>query len=474
MSVVSDHDLNKLKSIVGDKNYYDTPQDKAPFEADWRGRKSGKTPLVLFPTTTKVVSKVVTYCHQNGIKMVPQGGNTGLVMGGIPSDGADEIIINLSRMNEISNIDPKAYTITCQAGATLQSVQEAATEKNRLFPLSLAAEGSCQIGGNIATNAGGIHVLRYGNMREQILGLEVVLPNGEIWNGLKSLRKDNAGYDLKQIFIGAEGTLGIITEANMKLYPKPSHIATAAIGFKTMERGLNIFSSLREAMGDNLVAFEIFPQNGLDIVLKHLPQARAPLNVSTHFYAIAEIWAFSDPDEMDKQFSEQLMRLIEQNQAQDIALIQNQGQRENLWTIRESLAPALKREGAGFAFDLSIPISQIPEFLDQAARGLEQFMKGIQIIAFGHLGDGNIHYNIAPPKGMDVSKILEKRSEVQTLMHDLTYEFSGSIAAEHGVGVQKVDALAHYKSPTERALFKSLKQALDPKNLMNAGRIIKL
>ena len=464
--------IQEFKNIVGDNGYLDEAKDVKPYEDDWRGRKSGKTPLVLFPNSTEQVSKIARTANDNNVKLVPQGGNTGLVLGGIPSDDGDEVVINLSRMNKIINIDPNAYTLTCEAGAVLQSVQEAADERNRLFPLSLASEGSCQVGGNIATNAGGIHVLRYGNMREQVLGLEVVLPNGDIWNGIKALRKDNAGYDLKQMFIGSEGTLGIITKATLKLVPKPTSIETAMIGMENTESAIKLLAHLRASLGDGLVAFEIFPHTGLEIVIKNIPNSRNPMEQPSKWYAICEMWGFEQQEQLNDRFTKTLMECCEDGLADDVVLATSETQRKNFWDLRENFAPALKAEGAGFAFDISIPISEISNFLTKADNALEQHLTGIRTIAFGHAGDGNLHYNIAPPSGMTTPELLERRAEIVRIVHDITHNLSGSIAAEHGVGTQKAGELLLYKSETELAMFRALKNALDPKGLMNAGRII--
>jgi FAD/FMN-containing dehydrogenase len=464
--------LSALKNIVGDKGFIDDAKDMVPHTDDWRGRKSGKSPLILFPTTVQQVSDIVKISYENDIKLVPQGGNTGLVLGGIPSDDGDEVVVNLARMNKIINVDAESYTLTCEAGVILQSAQKAALENNRLFPLNIAAEGSCHIGGNIATNAGGIHVLRYGNMREQVLGLEVVLPNGEIWNGLKALRKDNAGYDLKQMFIGAEGTLGIITKATLKLVPKPSNIETAMIGINSPEDTISLLAHLRSTLGDGLVAFEIFPHNGLEIVLKNMPNLRNPMQKSANWYAICELWGFEDSEQLNNRFTKALMKSCDDGLARDVILASSEAQRKDFWNIRELFAPALKIEGAGIAFDISIPLSQISCFLKRADKAVKAHIKGIKTIPFGHAGDGNLHYNIAPPDGMSTDELLIRREEIVRIVHDIANDLDGSIAAEHGVGTQKTGEILRYKSASEIAMFKALKNALDPKGLMNAGRII--
>ena len=466
--------LSNFKSIVGDSAILTEAKGKAPHEGDWRGRKSGKTPVVVLPSSTEQVASIVRICHENDIKMVPQGGNTGLVLGGIPSDDDDEVVINLSRMNKIIKVDGEAYTITVEAGVILQSVQEAAKDNDRLFPVSLAAEGSCQVGGNIATNAGGIHVLRYGNMREQVLGLEVVLANGDVWNGLKALRKDNAGYDLKQLFIGAEGTLGIITKATLKLAPQPTSIETAILGIDDPKTAIHLLSALRAKLGDGLVAFEIFPQNGLDIVLKNIPNTRSPMGETSGWYAICELWGFEEQSAMNTRFTETLLDMCEQDLAGDVVLATSEAQRKDFWGIRENMPMALKMEGAGFAFDISVPLSKIPDFLEKADKAVAQLIPNIRTIPFGHAGDGNLHYNIAPPKDMSVEELLTRREEIVRIVHDITYALDGSIAAEHGVGTQKVGEVAHYKSATELAMFKVLKTAYDPKGLLSPGRIIKI
>ncbi len=471
---ISTENIEALKNIVGENGFHETEKDIAPHAADWRGRKNGKTPLVLFPKSTEQVSDIVRTAYENNIKLVPQGGNTGLVLGGIPSDIGDEIIINLSKMNKIIDVDAESYTLTCEAGAILQQVQEAALENNRLFPLSLAAEGSCQVGGNIATNAGGIHVLRYGNMREQLLGLEVVLPNGDVWDGLKALRKDNSGYDLKQMFIGAEGTLGVVTKATLKLVPKPTSIETAMIGVASPDDAISLLAHLRASLGDGLVAFEIFPHTGLEIVIKNIANSRNPMEKPSKWYAICELWGFEAQEKLNDRFTQTLMTSCENGLAEDVVLATSEGQRKDFWSLRENFAPALKMAGAGFAFDISVPISKISDFLSEADAAVKGHIEGIKTIPFGHAGDGNLHYNIAPPDGMSTAKLLEYREEIVRIVHDIAIKLEGSIAAEHGVGTQKAGEILRYKSKSEMALFKAVKNSLDPKGIMNPGRIISL
>jgi len=461
-----------LRSILGANGYLDKAADMVPYVTDWRGRASGKAAFVALPSCTEEVAKVVKHCAANQITIIPQGGNTGLVLGGVPTTAGDELVISLKRMNHVTEVDEQSYTLTCEAGCILQNIQNAASDVDRLFPLSLAAEGSCTIGGNISTNAGGIHVLRYGNMREQVLGLEVVMANGEVWDGLKGLRKDNAGYDLKQLFIGGEGTLGIVTKACLKLYPKPTIIETAAIGLDSPEAAIKTLAELRARIGDAVVAFEIFPHQGLEFVLKHIEGTRPMLEGEHPWYAIAEVWGFAGDEQLKDRFMATLAGLLDDGQASDIALAQSVAHRQDFWRVREEFAIALKTEGAGFAFDVSVPVRRIPEFIERAAPKMQAILPGIRPVPFGHAGDGNLHYNMAAPLDASEADVLAKKEEITRAVHDLANAMDGSIAAEHGMGRQKAKEFTRYASQVEQGMSRAIKAALDPSGLFSPGRIL--
>lgn len=464
--------LNELRAIAGKGGYAEADADKAPYLTDWRGRHTGKSPLVVFPKTTEQVARLIKTCGENGIPMVPQGGNTGLVEGGVPSKAGDEVVISLKRMNRIVSVDAVENTLVAEAGAVLAAVQAAAEEKDRLFPLSLAAEGSCQIGGNIATNAGGIHVMRFGPMRDLVLGLEAVLPDGRVWNGLKHLRKDNTGFDLKQLFIGTEGTLGIVTRAALKLFPRPKTIELAAIGVKDLEAALALLNFLQGAFGARLTAFEVFPSPALEIVLKHIPGTRNPFQEAPPWVALAELWETAEDPALAGKYEQALAKAFDLGLASDGVLARSLKQREELWKLREGIAEAQKKGGDGIKHDVSVPVSKIPVFVKRANQAVEKIVPGFKRIAFGHMGDGNIHYDPCPPEGMDQKTFLSHRGTVNRAVHDIVADLDGSISAEHGIGTTRRAELARYKSEVDLSLLRALKAALDPKGLMNPGKIL--
>lgn len=464
--------IDQIKEAVGPKGYTEDIRVMAPYLADWRGNFNGAAPIVVLPKSTAEVSAVVKICAAAGIAMVPQGGNTGLVRGGIPTEAGDQIVINLSRMNKVLDVDARSFTLKTEAGATLQSIQEAASEADRLFPLSLAAEGSCQIGGNIGTNAGGIHVMRYGNTRDLVLGLEVVLPNGDIWDGQTALRKDNTGYDLKQLFIGAEGSLGIVTGAVLKLFPAPKAIETAFIGCASAEDALSMLARFREVRGDHLTAFEIFPRQGLELVLKNIPGTRDPLAEEHPWYALVEFWAANAEEPLKDAMEAMLAELLEAGLGSDAAIPATIEQRNALWKLRESFAEALRAEGAGFACDVSVPVASIPEFIARADAAVEALLPGAITVGFGHAGDGNIHYNMGPPAGMGMAELVKLAGGLSRAVHDIVVDLDGSISAEHGIGRQRAPELAHYKDDLSLSMMRGIKASIDPENLMNPGVIL--
>jgi len=421
------------------------------------------------PGSTAEVAAVVRACAAAGVAMVPQGGNTGLVGGAV---AAGQLIINLGRMNNIREVDAADFTMTVEAGAVLADVQAAAEVANRLFPLSLAAEGSCQIGGNLATNAGGTGVLRYGNMRELTLGLEVVLPSGEVWDGLRRLRKDNTGYDLKHMFIGGEGTLGIITAAVLKLFPLSVSSATAFVGLPDVASALAVFERLRPATGDQLTTFELLTRPCIDMVLAHIPGAVDPLSAPYQAYALIELTSSQQDSGLEQLLERELAAAIEAGTVADAVLARSQAQRASLWHLREAIPEAQKPEGASVKNDISVPVSKVAEFIARAGTAVQQAVPGIRLVSFGHIGDGNIHFNLSQPVGADSAAFLARWDELTGLVSDVAESLGGSFSAEHGIGLVKRSDLARRREPVELALLRQVKQALDPRGLMNPGKML--
>ena len=463
--------LDSLAAVVGPAHVLKTTADMAPYLRDWRNRYQGSAQCVVRPGSTQEVSAIVAACAAAGVGIVPQGGNTGLVGGGIPDRG--EVLVSLTRLNRIRSVDVDNNTITVEAGVILQQVQEAAAAANRLFPLSLAAEGSATIGGNISTNAGGVQVLRYGNMRELVLGLEVVLPDGRVWNGLRALRKDNTGYDLKQLFIGAEGTLGLVTAAVLKLFPRPQAQLTAWLAVPSPAAAVTLLGRLRESCGERLTAFEMMGAPPLDMIRRHLPQVKLPLTGAHPWQVLLELgdsWAQAPLADM---LEEVLAPLLAKGEVLDAVLASSAAQAQQLWQVRESIPEAQKREGYSIKHDISMPISAIAPFVEQAALALEQAFPEIRVVCFGHVGDGNLHYNLSPRSGDD-TLFLNNTEAVNRIVHDLVHGLGGSISAEHGIGQLKISELKHYKSALELDMMRALKHAIDPAAIMNPGKLFKV
>jgi FAD/FMN-containing dehydrogenase len=404
---------------------------------------------------------------------VPQGGNTGLVGGGVPPEDGENIVLTLGRMNRIRAIDPVNFTMTVDAGCVLAKLHQAAADADRLFPLSLGAEGSCQIGGNLSTNAGGIAVLRYGNTRELALGLEVVLPDGQIWDGLRGLRKDNTGYDLKQLFIGGEGTLGIITAATLKLFPKPREIETAFLGLSRVEDVMTLFARGRAATADQLTAFELIPRTALDLALVHMPGTIDPLAKPHPWYVLLEM-ASSETESGLRALLERLLETaLDEGLVADGVIAESGQQAKQLWHIREAIVEAQLYSGS-IKHDVSVPVSRVADFIIRATARVTERLPGIRPMAFGHVGDGNIHFNLTQPEGADTAAYLARWQEFNDIVHGVVRELHGSISAEHGVGRLKRDEIIHYKSPIEIELMRRVKRALDPDNIMNPGKLVSL
>ena len=463
--------INRLVSFVGADNVLTVASAMAPYLTDWRGRYHGAARCVVRPATTSEVSAVVQYCAQTGVAMVPQGGNTSHCGASIPDNSGESVLISLSRMNRIRTLDAANNTITVEAGCILQSLQEAAFKAGRFFPLSLAAEGSCQIGGNLSTNAGGVQVLRYGNTRELTLGLEVVLPSGEVWNGLRGLRKDNTGYDLKQLFIGAEGTLGIITAAVMKLFPLPQAISTAWLAIKSPEIAVKLLADLQAAFGATLTACELLSDISLSLVLKNIPGTQLPLSESP-WHLLVELSGPGDEDCLRDAMGAFLEQSLESGSISDAVIAQSVEQANRLWALRENISEAQKIEGVSIKHDISVPISRIGEFVERADAALKQAFPGIRIVTFGHVGDGNLHYNQSKAEYGENLAFLALQPKINEIVHDLVYELGGSISAEHGIGQLKRDDMLRYKSTIELGMMCDLKRLFDPLGLMNPGKVI--
>lgn len=463
---------DRFAEMIGAANVLTSPDDQAPYLTEWRDLYQGVTPMVLRPGSTEEVSAVMTYAYQNDLKVVPQGGNTGLVGGQIPQETGDEIVLSLSRLNKVRAVDPAGFTITAEAGVVLETLQNEAENVDRLFPLALGAQGSCQIGGNISTNAGGTAVLAYGNTRDLVLGLEVVLPTGEIWNGLRTLRKDNTGYDLKQLFIGGEGTLGIITAAALKLFPRPKKLEAAFVGLPDPHAALKLFTLAKAQAGPVLTGFEIMPRVGVEFCLRHLEGARDPLEGEHAWYVLMELSSGSEAFPVRDLMESILGEAFEEGLVEDAAFAQNLTQVQDFWHIRHGMSEVQKPEGGSIKHDVSVPVASIPDFLDKAMAAVEDFVPGCRPVPFGHIGDGNIHFNVSQPVGADKEDYLAKWDEMNTIVHGIIGEFGGSISAEHGIGRLKRDLLKDVKQGIELDLMKRIKDAFDPKGLLNPGRVL--
>lgn len=464
--------LSELRAAVGESAVIAGGDAIAPYLVDWRGRYSGTALAVVKPASTEEVSRVVGLCARNRVPIVPQGGNTGLVGGGTPLADGQDIVLNLSRMNKVRDLDPANNTITVEAGCILQDVQQAAQGADRLFPLSLASQGSCEIGGNLSTNAGGVHVLRYGNMRDLVLGLEVVLPDGRIWNGLRALRKDNTGYDLKHLFIGAEGTLGVITGAVLKLFARPRVTVVCWLAIDSAADAITLLSLLRGRFGERVTAFEIIGAPALELVLRHIPGARRPLASAAPWYCLIEVADTFDAYDLASAVESELGDGAGSGLIRDAAIARSDAQATALWALRENISEAQKIEGVSIKHDVSVPVSRIPTFLGLAENALRREFPDLRIVAFGHIGDGNLHYNLSKTVSADNAAFIAQSGRVNRIVHDLVGKLGGSISAEHGLGQLKRDEILRYKSALEIELMRALKAALDPAGLFNRGKLL--
>ena len=462
--------IEALAGCVGAANVLVDAADVAPYVQDWRGAFRGAALAVVCPGSTEEVAGAVRLCRREGAPVVAQGGNTGMCGGAIPDARGSSVVIALRRMNRVLDVDARTDTLTVEAGCVLAAVQEAAASAGRLFPLSLAAEGSCQIGGNLSTNAGGVNVLRYGNARDLALGLEVVLPDGTVWNGLRALRKDNRGYDLKQLFIGAEGTLGIITKAVLKLFPRPDARVSAWLGLPDPEASVAILQRLRAQCADVLVAYELIGSSCIDLVLRHVPGTRNPMPDRHPWYVLLDLAGAGDEAALRGALERILLEEADRGRLGDAVIAQTLAQVQGLWRLRESIPEATRAEGPALRSDVAVAVSEIPRFIDRANAAVHSAMPGVRVVCFGHVGDGNLHFNVLPPPESHPAQDWAK--PLYTVLYDVVHELGGSFSAEHGVGQAKRDELRRYKSEIEIAMMRSLKQAFDPLTLMNPGKIL--
>ena len=460
--------LQHLAGVVGERYALRDPAAMQPYLHEWRGLWDGATPLVLRPGSTEEVSRILAIADETGTVIVTQSGNTGLVGGQIPVPGKQEVLMVLDRMTAIRDVDPADNTMTVEAGVILKTVQDEADKVDRLFPLRIASEGSCRIGGNLATNAGGINVLAYGNARDLCLGIEVVLPGGRVWNGLKRLRKDNTGYDMRNLFIGSEGTLGVITAAVLKLFPKPAHHATAFVAVPSPQAAIDLLALMQAHSGNRVTAFELMPRRGIEFTMKHYA-VREFFAEPAPWYVIAEM---SGAPILDDTMTEALGEAAEKDIVLDATIAQSEAQRQEIWYIREAIVESQRLEGGSLKHDVAVPLSHVPELIEQATAALHRYMPDIRPLPFGHLGDGNIHFNVNQPVGMDKQAFLDRWHEIADCIYDVVLRLGGSVSAEHGIGILKADMMSRIKSPVELQMMRQLKGLFDPNNILNPGRIL--
>ncbi|CAH2599117.1 FAD-binding oxidoreductase [Rhodovastum atsumiense] len=470
--VATERFLTELAAIVGPRGLLTDPTDIAPYAEDWRRLYRGHPPAVVRPATTQEVAEVVRACAAAGVGIVPQGGNTSMVGGAVPAEDGSEIVLALARLNRILEIDPVDMTLTLQAGVTLKAAQEAAAAKGCLLPLSIASEGTAQIGGVLATNAGGNNTIRYGNARDLVLGLEVVLPDGEVWEGLRRLRKDNTGYCLRQLFVGAEGTLGIITAAVLKLAPLPREVEVALCALPSAEAALDLFSRFQAQDPAALQAFEYMSGSGMDLVLAHIPGSALPLVTPADHYVLVELASPRVGAGLRPALEEVLGAALEEGVVLDAAIAASGAQRAAIWKLREEHSEAQKRAGASVKNDVSVPVSRVPALLHRAAEACEALLPGIRIVPFGHLGDGNIHFNLVQPEGMDPAAFLARDQDLMAAVGAVVRDLGGSFSAEHGVGRLKPAMLPGWRGGAELETMRRIKQALDPHGIMNPGKVL--
>ncbi|MEO1066984.1 MAG: FAD-binding oxidoreductase [Pseudomonadota bacterium] len=464
--------INRFTDLVGAAHVLTGGDDMASYLREWRDKYQGRAAGVLRPKSVEELQAIVGIANEEGIALVPQGGNTGLVGAQIAFDAERQFVVNLSRMNRIRQVDPDGYTMTVEAGVILKNAQEAAYRVDRLFPLSLGSEGSCQIGGNLSSNAGGTGVLAYGNARDLTLGLEVVLPSGEVMNELNRLRKNNTGYDLKNLFIGAEGTLGFITAAVLKLFSKPRGRQTAFVAFRTLDEVAAFYTSAQAAAGQMLTAFELMPRIGIEFLVKHIDGARDPIAAAYPWYALLEISSGQSQDHAEGLMMSVVGDGMETQKVSDGALAQSEAQNLAFWRLRHELSHCQKPEGGSIKHDVSVPVATLPAYLREVTDAVLDLIPGCRPVPFGHWGDGNVHFNVSQPVGEDRETFLNRWEDMNDLVHAITVDYGGSISAEHGIGVMKRDTLRDVKDPVSLGLMRQIKETLDPNCIMNPGKVL--
>ena len=463
----------RLRAIVGSDGLLEDPADCAPFLVDHLGRCRGSAVAVVQPRSVEQVSRLLALCEAERIGVVPHGGNTSYCGGAIPDESGRQLVLSLRRLNRIRNVDTDNYCLTAEAGCILAHVQQAAEAAGCFFPLSIGSQGTCQIGGNLSTNAGGVNVLRYGMMRELVLGLEVVLPGGRVLEGLTALRKDNTGYDVKSLFLGAEGTLGVITAATLKLFPQPRARATALAALPDVRSAVALLGELRSSSGDRISSFELISRVCLELATRHIPGVSDPLGTAHPWYVLCELASSRATEPLDAVLEEGLGAALTRGTVLDAALTRSERERTALWKLRESIPEAQRHEGASLKHDISVPIGVLPAFVERAASWVGANVPDGRLVAYGHVGDGNLHFNVSQSPGTDRERFIARTESVRRAIHDLVRQFGGSFSAEHGVGRTKVGELERYASPVELALMRALKGALDPHGIMNPGKVLR-
>jgi FAD/FMN-containing dehydrogenase len=464
--------LDQLRAVLGPRGMLTAPEDLAPYVVDWRRLYHGKTAAVLRPANTEEVAQVVRLCAQAKVPLVPQGGNTGMVGGAVPLEDGTALVLSLARLDRIRALDPVDMTLTIEAGATLRAAQEAAEQADCLLPLSIGSEGTAQVGGILSTNAGGNHTVRYGNAREMTLGLEVVLPDGRIWNGLRRLRKDNTGYALRHLFIGAEGTLGVITAAVLRLRPRPREKEIAFCAVASPDAALSLFNRFRRADPASVQAFEYMNHTGIALVLQHVPQTSLPLARVAAHYALVELATPRADAHLRELMENVLAQAMADHLVQDAVIAESVAQQDAIWKLRESHAEAQRHAGTAVRNDVSVPVSQVPRFLEEAARACEELVAGVRVVAFGHMGDGNIHFNLLNPEGMSPTAFLAHHHTLMDAVNAVVRKLDGSFSAEHGVGQLKRHLMPEWRGGVELDLMRRIKHAIDPLGLMNPGKVL--
>jgi len=464
--------LAELKAVVGGGSWLDSPEDLAPFLTDFRRLYHGSSPLALLPRTVEEVAKILSICNREEVAAVPHGGNTSYCGGATPDESGSQIVISLQRLNRIRQLDAANYSMIVEVGCTLAGVQSAARDADRLFPLSLGSEGTAQIGGNLSTNAGGTAVLRYGMMRDLVLGLEVVLADGRVLSALKSLRKDNTGYDVKSLFVGAEGTLGIITAASLKLFPLPADTATALVGIDSPRHALELLTRLRTAAGDQVSSFELMPRIAVELTVQHVPGVANPLIFGSAWYLLIELGSPNPSQDLLGTLTSELQDAAAAGVVKDAMLATSLGQARTMWKLRESVPEAQRRHGASIKHDVSVPVSAIPTLIEKGTALSHQLAPEGDVVSYGHVGDGNLHFNMSQKPGADLASFLGRAHALEIAMFDLVESLGGSISAEHGIGRLKAQEFARRADPVELSVMRDLKRALDPKGILNPGKVL--